>query len=73
MGGLLAGLDAAAEALTTLIFDGVPLAVIAHYREHVAANTERLRLQNPVMTNIDAHSPDAALIMPNQTAFILKV
>ena len=73
MGGLLAGLDAAAEALTTLIFDGVPAAVIARYREHVAANTERLRLQNPVMTNTDAHSPDAALIKPNQTAFILKV
>jgi len=36
--------NAAAEALTTLMFGGSPEAVIARYREHVAANTERLRL-----------------------------
>jgi len=34
--------DAAGEALTTLMFGGSPETVIARYREHVAANTKRL-------------------------------
>lgn len=34
--------NAAAEAMTTLMLGGSPEAVIARYREHVAANTERL-------------------------------
>ncbi|MGH1587636.1 hypothetical protein ACRBEV_03860 [Methylobacterium phyllosphaerae] len=34
--------DAAAEAMTTLMGGGSPEAVVARYREHVAANTKRL-------------------------------
>jgi hypothetical protein len=48
-------------------------AVIAGYREPVASNTARMRPENPLTTNTDAHSPNAAMIEPNQTAFILKV
>ena len=35
-------IDAAAEALGTLMAGGSPDAVIARYREHVRANAERL-------------------------------
>ncbi|WP_457105967.1 hypothetical protein [Methylobacterium sp. P5_C11] len=34
--------DAAAEAMATLMRGGSPETVIARYREHVAANTKRL-------------------------------
>lgn len=34
--------NAAAEAMTTLMLGGSPEKVIARYREHVAANTKRL-------------------------------
>ena len=34
--------QAAGEAMTTLLMGGSPEAVIARYREHVAFNTERL-------------------------------
>lgn len=36
--------NAAAEAMTTLMLGGSPETVIARYREHVAANTKRLSL-----------------------------
>ena len=36
--------DAAAEAMGTLMFGGSPETVIARYREHVAANTKRLSI-----------------------------
>ena len=35
-------MHASGEAMTTLMFGGSPETVIARYREHVAANTERL-------------------------------
>lgn len=34
--------DAATEAMATLMGGGSPEAVVARYREHVAANTKRL-------------------------------
>lgn len=34
---------AATEATATLLTGGTPDDVVAHYREHVAANTQRLR------------------------------
>ena len=35
-------MQAAGEAMTTLMFGGAPETVIARYREHVAFNTKRL-------------------------------